>query len=366
MDKIKFLCQDTAKSVSSNDFVYYETTSEEIFITKYEGKKETFVDLEKAFPNKKVMGLSSNCFSGSLITGINIPDSVYKIGTGAFRDCKKLVSIKLPDSLEALEESTFDGCSNLINVEFNLGLKEIRAACFYNCPLLSINVKPGLEIIKTHAFFICRNLSFIHLPNSLKTIEEEAFLAVFNSPTIVEFDGSLEEWESIDNQEETLDVSKIRFDNRGSITLKRSNDYEWAEYEDGSVCLIKCFNKDIQNLDFTSSFSEATSIEIGPRCFDGNDNCLLNKIDSRITRFEEEAIYGGSVGYVRNFVLPKNVQYIGKNAIPYGNIFCEQPEKPESWGEQQSDVTLFWYSETSNTDGQHWRYVDGKPTIWTK
>lgn len=366
MDKIKFLCQDTAKSVSSNDFDYYETTSEEIFITKYKGKEETFVDLEKAFPNKKVMGLSSNCFSGSSITGINIPDSVYKIGTGAFRDCKKLVSIKLPDSLEVLEVSTFEGCSNLMNVEFNSRLKEIGAYCFQKCPLLSINVKPGLQIIEAYAFWFCSNVSFIHLPNSLKRIEEEAFFDVFSSPTIVEFDGSLEEWESIDNQEETLDVSKIRFDNRGSITLKRSNDYEWAEYEDGSVCLIKCFNKDVQNLDFASSFPEATSIEIGPRCFDGNDNCLLDKIDSRITRFEEEAIYGGSVGYGRNFVLSKNVQYIGKNAIPYGDIFCEQPEKPESWGEQEPCVRLFWYSETSNTDGQHWHYVDGKPTIWTE
>lgn len=92
------------------------------------------------------MGLSSNCFSGSLITGINIPDSVYKIGTGAFRGCKKLVSIKLPDSLEVLEESTFEGCSNLINVEFNSRLKEIGTYCFQNCPLLSINVKPGSRL----------------------------------------------------------------------------------------------------------------------------------------------------------------------------------------------------------------------------
>ena len=52
------------------------------------------------------------------------------------------------------------------------------------------------------------------------------------------------------------------------------------------------------------------------------------------------------------------------------SFFCERTNFPSDWLNSPnapfSNGTWYWYSETSNTDGQHWHYVDGKPTIWTE
>ena len=42
-----------------------------------------------------------------------IPDTVTKIGVGAFYGCTGLTSIAIPDSVKEIEESAFDGCTAL-------------------------------------------------------------------------------------------------------------------------------------------------------------------------------------------------------------------------------------------------------------
>ena len=42
-----------------------------------------------------------------------IPDTVTKIGVGAFYGCTGLTSIAIPDSVKEIEESAFEGCTAL-------------------------------------------------------------------------------------------------------------------------------------------------------------------------------------------------------------------------------------------------------------
>lgn len=365
-NKIVFLSTSSAKMITSLDFDYYETSQGEIYINKYKGKGKEFIDLQRIFFNKIVKAICSYAFSDSDIVGISIPDTVSLIESRAFLNCKNLNTIKLSKKLKTLEDETFRGCSNLSFVEFGSNVNKIGDSCFDGCSsLLAIDFPAGLKEIGKGAFSQCGSLTYIGLPNSLKSIKENAFKYVYGN-SIVQFRGAEKEWQSIANEDESLSASKIRFDKNSFSTLKRSEDYEWIEYADGSICLIKCFNKNVQNLDFTTTFPDATTIEIGPRCFTENENDLFSKIDERIVRFDAEATFNCNHSLFYEVVFSDNIEYIGDDAFGYGSFYFKQPDKPESWGKTYYNAYFYWYSETSNTDGQHWHYVDGKPTVWTE
>lgn len=55
-------------------------------------------------------GAFSGCFA---LTSINIPNSVTKIRDFAFRWCEALTSINIPDSVTGIGKGAFSGCKNL-------------------------------------------------------------------------------------------------------------------------------------------------------------------------------------------------------------------------------------------------------------
>lgn len=56
------------------------------------------------------------------------------------------------------------------------GLKEIGAAAFFNCRVLSsVNVPEGVELIEEYAFYNCQAVRSLVLPSSVKTVKQGAF-----------------------------------------------------------------------------------------------------------------------------------------------------------------------------------------------
>ena len=51
--------------------------------------------------------------SSSMVTKVKIPDSVTKIGSGAFSDCSLLTEIKIPDSVTSIGSKACSGCVSL-------------------------------------------------------------------------------------------------------------------------------------------------------------------------------------------------------------------------------------------------------------
>lgn len=70
-------------------------------------------------------------------------------------------------------------------------------------------------------------------------------------------------------------------------------------------------------------------------------------------------------------VIPTSVTFVGMHAFGDSSnlkIYVEHTSIPLYWTPEWViliGTQVYWYSETSNTDGQHWRYVDGVPTIWS-
>ena len=63
-----------------------------------------------------VTTIDDYAFSGSGLTSIIIPNSVFRIGRDAFSDCHKLTSITLPSSVTNIEKNAFGNCENLRKV----------------------------------------------------------------------------------------------------------------------------------------------------------------------------------------------------------------------------------------------------------
>lgn len=140
--------------------------------------KSTLVNF--VFPetiNKIGSGAFSNCslLSGALI----IPDGVREIGSSAFENCKTISSLSLPVGLDKIDDWAFAGCSSL-SCQLNLPstLTYIGYHTFYYCTGLSgsLVLPENLSYLGDLAFYMCSDFTGdLKIPESLKQIGNSAF-----------------------------------------------------------------------------------------------------------------------------------------------------------------------------------------------
>lgn len=140
--------------------------------------KSTLVNF--VFPetiNKIGSGAFSSCslLSGALI----IPDGVKEIGEFAFQHCKTISSLSLPVGLEKIGQHAFASCSSL-SCQLNLPstLTYIGPYTFYYCTGLSgsLVLPENLSYLGDFAFYMCRDFTGdLKIPESLKQIGYAAF-----------------------------------------------------------------------------------------------------------------------------------------------------------------------------------------------
>lgn len=88
------------------------------------------------------------------ITGINIPDTVTRIGKNAFQDCavKKLT---VPKSVRIIDKGAFKNCKSLTEVSFEEGIKAIAGQSFYNTGLRSVILPQSVKYFDMSALQSC-------------------------------------------------------------------------------------------------------------------------------------------------------------------------------------------------------------------
>ena len=67
---------------------------------------------------------------------IAVPDGVYVIGEGAFKNCETVTHVKLPKSTVEIRDEAFLDCSNLESVSFSAKNTDIGERAFRCCARL--------------------------------------------------------------------------------------------------------------------------------------------------------------------------------------------------------------------------------------
>lgn len=134
------------------------------------------IEISSVYKWLPVTEIAEHAFArASHVESIVVPDSVKKIGWGAFSGCDGLRSIMLPPEITSIE-------GNL----------------FHNCKALDTLVIPDrVTHIGDHAFYHCESLTSIRLPASLAKIDGTPFAGCSSLETIV-FGGTKEEFEAIE------------------------------------------------------------------------------------------------------------------------------------------------------------------------
>lgn len=197
--------------------------------------------------------IADNAFAGcKSLSAVILPDSARSIGRFAFYECADLVYVELGSGIESVGNYAFGYCSSLYSIDLstakNIGLgaiyetnnlfsltvsfvgestvenrfigyvfgaenadyndefvpKSLRhitvsgsasipdrafASCEY---ITKINLSEGVESIGVRAFYSCRSLESVVLPNSLTAIKDDAFFAC-ESMKSIDFGTGLEE-----------------------------------------------------------------------------------------------------------------------------------------------------------------------------
>lgn len=154
-----------------SEIVGYDTNGHAIYetITRYLTAPVTsLVDWNIEF--------DGGCFHGSRLTSVSIPNTVKRIGAGAFYDCSKLTDISISNSVKSIGNSAFSGCRSLTSISLPNSITSISDGLFNDCRgLTNVNIPSSVTSVGKSAFTNCYDLAHIYIPNSVTSIGSFAF-----------------------------------------------------------------------------------------------------------------------------------------------------------------------------------------------
>lgn len=124
-----------------------------------------------------VTEIGESVFLGKKIRRVEIPDGVEIIGRWAFKDCTRLTKVDIPASVKEIkgDHGSYEYTYTLWE-STHTGYKDYPRGAFEGCSeLKEVVLHEGLETIGIAAFLDCSSLEKIHIPASVRIIEEAAF-----------------------------------------------------------------------------------------------------------------------------------------------------------------------------------------------
>lgn len=199
------------------------------------------------------------------LTSVIMADSVTTIGKLVFYNCDNLTSLPLGNGVTTINDEAFNSCSGFTEIIIPKNVEYIGAGVFNDCYNLkkitvdaenqyftadsdgvlyskdmtrllqyptastkpSYTVPEGVISIDSFAFSFCYNITNVTLPDSLKTIGEYVFIDCYTMSSITVpagiesigqyafgwysipyFEGSLEQWESVETDPEDTNIAE--------------------------------------------------------------------------------------------------------------------------------------------------------------
>ena len=154
--------------ISSNNPEY--TIIDDIVYTKDMHKVVScFCHKDDAIIESGVEEIENGAFSDCQITSVKIPDSVKKIGDGAFRNCAKLTNIETPGALSELNDGVFYNCGVLETVKINEGTKTICRTAFEGTSMKKLFIPASFEGFDKYSYINAQIIVFASddIPNDV-------------------------------------------------------------------------------------------------------------------------------------------------------------------------------------------------------
>ena len=136
-------------------------------------------------------------YTDEFVEELVIPDGIYKIANGAFKNCYGLKHITLPESLKSIGDSAFERCSSLETIILPEDVISLGEGAFKECTTLK-NAdfsKSKLKTLPYECFCDCKKLASVRFPNTtLKILNrcftgckslKESFVIGFSEPFVI-------------------------------------------------------------------------------------------------------------------------------------------------------------------------------------
>ena len=160
--------------VKGNTIPKYTVVNNEIASKAYYGSNNMS---EYSMPDN-IMAINDFAYARSNITSLIIPESVTKIGYGAFYHCDSLDNVVIGKNVAEIEPFAFDNSKWInkfysSNQEFLIVGDGILLA--YNGGSSHVNIPEGVKKIAPYAFYMHTGILSVSLPDSLVEIGEASF-----------------------------------------------------------------------------------------------------------------------------------------------------------------------------------------------
>ena len=283
------------------------------------------------------------------LTSVTIPDSVISIGDYAFEECWDMTSVTIPDSVTSIGKNAFCSCRSLNTVyaQSLQGWLSIQFTDYHSNPCsnvgdlyfggelgANITIPDNVTSISKMAFLGCRSLTSVTIPDSVTSIGEMAFSGCTNLTSITVPD-------SVTSIGENAFFSCRRLT---SVTIPDSVTSIGESAFSGCTSLTSITIPDSVTSISESAFSGCTSLTtvtipdsvagIGRKAFNGCSNLTNVTIPDSVTNIGNGAFY--DCRSLTSVTIPDRVTNIGNGAF-YGCSSLTSVKIPDgvasiSWG----------------------------------
>lgn len=139
--------------------------------------------LRKVVVNSGITHIGTGAFdmwaSGTMLTTVELPNTVTSIGERAFRLCGKMTNCVLPDGITSIGESAFSGCNMLKLTKFPSSLTSLGTYAFNDCASIGpvIEFPHAVTTIPDYGFNGCTGIKKLTLHEGIGDIGKYAFHA---------------------------------------------------------------------------------------------------------------------------------------------------------------------------------------------